>query len=46
MIRELKLYELLLTANEMLNTEEEDGLWSYYEENLDWWALRLYTRIN
>lgn len=42
---ELKGAELRATAIAML-TGEEGKDFCYYEEDEDWWAIRLYTRIN
>ena len=43
--KELKGAELIFTAMTMLLGEEGVDF-CYYETDLDWWALRLYTRIN
>ena len=44
-VKELKGPELIFTAMIMLMGEEGVDF-CYYETDLDWWALRLYTRIN
>jgi len=45
MVRELSLQELIFTALCML-LDKKERLWSYYEENAEWWELRLRTRKN
>jgi len=45
MVRELKGQELTLTGLIML-LGKEGREFSYYEQDPEWWALRLYTRIN
>jgi len=43
--RELKLTELILTAKAMLKGQE--GVhFIFFEEDEDWWRLRLYIRRN
>lgn len=44
-VRELSLLELIFTLLTMLKGEEGVA-WAYYEQDAEWWALRLYTRIN
>ncbi len=45
LVRELALEELILTALCMLIGEEGTD-YCYYEEDKDWWALRLYINRN
>lgn len=45
MFEEMTLRTLLFTGLIMLIGKEGQD-WSYYENDPDWWALRLYTRIN
>ena len=45
MEEELSLVDLILTAITMLIGEEGVD-YAFYEQDKDWWALRLYTRIN
>lgn len=44
-VREMSLEELIFTLMEMLLGAEGE-YWSYYEESMEWWQLRLYTRRN
>lgn len=44
-VRELTLAELLFTLLLMLLGDEGKD-WAYYENDANWWALRLYSRIN
>jgi len=44
-VRELKGAELILTAMTMLMGEEGVD-YALYEEDEDWWAVRLWTRRN
>lgn len=43
--KELNLTDLIFTALIMLIGEEGKD-WEYYEQDPDWWELRLWTRIN
>jgi len=43
--KELNLTDLIFPALIMLIGEEGKD-WEYYETDLDWWELRLWTRIN
>ena len=44
-VHELTLEELIFTAITMLMGEE--GIdYAYYNQDAEWWALRLSTRIN
>lgn len=45
LVRELRGAELTFTAMIMLMGEEGVD-YALYEEDEDWWALRLYTRRN
>ena len=45
MLNELKGAELIATALIMLLGKEGVDF-CFYEEDEDWWALRLYSRIN
>jgi len=45
LVRELTLEELLFTAINMLIGEEGKDF-AYYEQDEEWWELRLWTRIN
>lgn len=44
-VRELTLQELIFTAITMLIGKEGEDF-AYYEQDPNWWALRLYTRRN
>ena len=45
LVRELKGSELIFTAWIMLRGEKGVD-YALYEEDEDWWALRLWTRMN
>ena len=44
-VRELNLQELTFTAITMLIGKVGQDF-AYYEQDTDWWALRLSTRLN